>query len=185
MHKNHKAARRYAKSLSDFAESEKILTEVAADMQVVQAACRENADLIKFLKSPLIKADKKVSVLDEIFSGKIGKVTEKFIKIIVRKRREVILPEIAASFEALYREQRGIVLAEVTTAVALDDALRAKVNALVKTRHDKVELKEHVNPDIIGGIILKIGDAQYDDSILSRIGEIKRLQQTNPYVSQL
>lgn len=184
MHKNLKAARRYAKSLLDFAESEKILAEVAADMQVVQAACKENADLVKFLKSPLIKADKKTAVLDKIFSGKIGKVTEKFVKIIVRKRREIILPEIAAAFEALYREQQGIVLAEVTTAIALDEALRAKINALVKNTHDKVELKEHVNPDIIGGIVIKIGDAQYDDSILSRIAEIKRLQQTNPYVSQ-
>lgn len=185
MHKNLKAARRYAKSLLDFAESEKKLIEVASDMVTVQAVCRESADLVKFLKSPLIKADKKIAVLKEIFKGKIGAVVEKFMHIIVRKRREMIIPEIAASFEDLYREQQGIVLAEVTTAVPLDDALRAKVDALVKKRHDKVEIKESVNPDIIGGIVIKIGDAQYDDSILSRIGEIRLLQRTNPYVSQL
>lgn len=185
MHKDLKASRRYAKSLLDFAESENTLDEVAADMALVAKVCSENEELVKLLRSPLIKSDTKAKVMGQIFGKKIGNTVDKFIKIIISKRREGILPGIAASFENQLREHKGIVLAEITTAIALDDDLRAKVKALIKKTYDKVEIKEYVEPDIIGGIVIKVGDLEYDDTILSRIGEIRRLQLSNPYVSQL
>lgn len=185
MHKDLKASRRYAKSLLDFAVGENKLDEVAADMTLVAKVCNENTELVKLLRSPLIKPDTKVKVMSEIFGKKIGAIVDKFIKIIISKRREGILPGIAISFEDQIREHKGIVLAEVTTAIALDDNLRAKVETLIKKTYDKVEIKEYVEPDIIGGIVIKVGDLEYDDTILSRIGEIRRLQLSNPYVSQL
>jgi len=185
MHKDLKASRRYAKSLLDFAVSENKLDEVAVDMALVGKVCADNKDLVKLLRSPLIKPDVKARVMGEIFSGKIGSAVDKFIKIIISKRREAILPGIANAFENQLREHKGIVLAEVTTAVALDEDLRTKVKSLINKTYNNVEIKEYVDPDIIGGIVIKVGDLEYDDTILSRIGEIRKLQLSNPYVSKL
>ncbi|MCA1750318.1 MAG: ATP synthase F1 subunit delta [Cryomorphaceae bacterium] len=185
MHKDLQISRRYAKSLLDFAVNENKIDEVAADMTLIAKVFNENIELVKLLHSPLIKPDTKVKVMSKIFGKKIGVIVDKFVKIIIAKRREDILPGIAISFENQLRKYNGIVLAEVTTAIALDDDLRAKVKALIKKTYDKVEIKEYVDPDIIGGIVIKVGDLEYDDTILSRIGDIRRLQLSNPYVSQL
>ncbi len=185
MHQDSKVAKRYAKSLLDLAVEQNKLEEVKDDMQLIASTARANKDLIHMLKSPVIKTDKKVAILNQIFAGKIGTMTRHFIEIIARKKRENILSDIAHSFAELHREHHGILLAEITTAVPLDIESRNKAKRFIEKLSSKVELNEKVDPDLIGGFIIRVGDRQYDESIASRVNALKRSFLKNPYISEI
>ena len=169
----------------DFAIEQNELQAVGADMELISETCKQSRDLVVLLRSPVTKVDKKVAVLNKVFGGKIGSISLNFIGIIAKRNREDLIPEIAVAFINLFKEHQGIVAAEVISAVPLDDELRKKVNAFVKRYSDKVELTEKVSPNIIGGLIIRIGDKQYDDSILKRINELKKEFSKNPYISEI
>lgn len=98
---------RYAKSLLSLAVEQNCLEQVAKDMHFIEKVISENKPLLLLLKSPIIKTDKKISILSEIFEKNISAVSFSFIKIIARKKREVILQNIASSFNAQYKKERG------------------------------------------------------------------------------
>jgi F-type H+-transporting ATPase subunit delta len=185
MHRDSKVSIRYAKSLLDFAEEQKSLSAVAADMELIAKTCEESKDLLIMLKSPIIQTAKKVSALQAVFAGKVGTIAIKFITILVKKNREVLLPEISRSFGTLYKAHQGIMGAEITTAVPLDEEGRKKAMAFIHKLSDKVELTEKVDKNIIGGFIIRVKDKQYDESVLSRINALKREFSKNPYIAQI
>ncbi len=185
MQRDSKAARRYAKALLAHAIDQKELSAVAADMKYIAAVCKDNDNLVGMLKSPVIRVEKKVSVLKSVFSGEIGSLSLKFIELVAEKSREQILPDIAHAFTNLYRINKGIVSAEVVTAVPIDGPTREKIITMVKKLGDNVELEEKINENIIGGFIIRVGDKQYDESIASRLSAMKRAFAKNPYISEL
>jgi F-type H+-transporting ATPase subunit delta len=185
MHRELKASRRYAKSLLDLAVEQGTLEEVSKDMALLSRTYKENPALVKMLRTPLVKADTKQKVLSTIFKGKLSLVTMRFIDLIVAKRRESVLPGIALSFEDQRREHYGIALAHITTAIPLNDTQRNAIKDLVLKVHKKVELKETVDPDIIAGFSVQVGDRLYDETVQSRIKDLKKFYWNNPYVSKI
>lgn len=185
MHKELKASRRYAKSLLDLAVERGTLEAVSKDMALLSRTYKENPDLVKMLRTPLVKADRKQKVLSAIFKDKLSTVTMRFIDLIVAKRRERILPGIALSFEDQRREHYGIALAHITSAIPLSDAQRNSIKNIVLKEHKKVELREIVDPDIIAGFSVQVGDRLYDETIQSRIKSLKKFYWNNPYVSKI
>ncbi len=179
-----KAASRYAKSLLDLALEQGALEAVYQDMIFVLRSTEHNRELQVFLQSPIIKTDKKVAVFNEIF-GQLNKVTRIFIELVTRKRREAALVEIASSFIDQYKNYKKIITAVVTTAVGLDDTLRSQVMDIVKkSAQGEVELVEKIDKNIIGGIILRVGDKQVDSSILRNIKNLNRTFAENPYIKE-
>jgi F-type H+-transporting ATPase subunit delta len=168
-----KVARRYAGSLLGFAQKQNELDAVADDMRLIAQTCADSPDLRRALKSPVIKTDKKVAVLNSIFGGHIGTTSQNFIRMVAVNNREAILPEIARAFIALYRERLGIVAAEIITAVPLSDQEREKAKSMVSGMGKSVELSEKIDENIIGGFIIQIGDKQLDQSVSSRLSAIK------------
>lgn len=185
MHKELKASRRYAKSLLDFAIDEGTLTAVTKDMDVLHKAFIQNKELVKMLRTPLVKADVKGKILKKIFTDNISPITMRFLLIITAKRRESILPGIARSFEEQVREHNGIALAEITTAVPIDQKQRDGMKSLLGDKYPKLELKEIVDPDIIAGFSIKVGDKLFDETIESRIKALKKYYRNNPYIAKL
>lgn len=185
MHQNSKTARRYAKALLSFAIEQKELETVAAEMKLIADTCVTSPDLVNLLKSPVVKPAKKREILDKIFAGKIGTITLKFLKLVTQKKREDQLPEIASAFQYVYREHRGIVTAEIITAVPLDEAGRKKALAFISKLYDKVELTEKVDKDLIGGFIIRVDDKRYDESVSRKLNSLKREFAKNPYISEL
>ena len=141
----------------------------AAKSLSISETCKNSRDLVLLLKSPIIKTDKKISILNETFGGKIGSISLSFLNLIAKRNRESYVPEIAIAFIHAYKAFKGIVSAEVISAVPLDDASRKSITEFVARFSDKVELTERVDEKIIGGFIVRVGDRQYDDSILNRI----------------
>ncbi len=173
------AATRYAKSLMDLAVEGNQLDAVRQDMKAISEICTTNHEFDLFLKSPVIKTDKKLQVLKSIFEGKISKITLSFLSLITAKHRESYIREIAAAFDELYKTNKNIFTAVVTSARGLDAASREKVLDLLRAQtKGEVELVEKVNPDTIGGFILKIGDRQIDKTVARQLIDMKK-QLTN------
>ena len=178
---------RYAKSLLDLAIEQNKLDTVLADVQGF-AKASENRDLYLMLKSPIVNTEKKLDVLKAIFDGKLDKLTMSFITLITKKGREIYLPEIATAFIEQYRDHKGISGVIITTAQALTDAELAKIKAkLVASDVTKttLEIETKIDPSIIGGFVIEIGDNLYDASVAHKLDEIKKQFSGNDYAASI
>ncbi|PCJ25165.1 MAG: ATP synthase F1 subunit delta [Flavobacteriales bacterium] len=180
-----KIASRYAKALLKIAVDEKVLEEVYNDMQLVNDVCSENHDLTLLLKSPIVKRDKKSAILSEIFGEKISKISNTFISIILTKKREGLLADITNAFIDSYKIYKNITTVSVTTAMPLTENHKSKITVLLKSQgHENIDLKEIVNADIIGGLILRIGDKQIDESIKRKLKNLEMEFDNNLYIKE-
>jgi len=168
-------ASRYAKSLIDLATEKGQLEAVYADMIQVKSICEHSREFLVFLNSPIINSDKKIAVIKAVFEGKFNPISDGFLTIVASKRRESIIPGMAASFIEQYKTQKNILTAIVTSADGLDAATKQKVLDLVKTQlNGEVELVEKTNANLIGGFILKVGDKQIDKSVSRQLSNLKK-----------
>lgn len=178
---------RYAKSLIDLAVERGNLQSVVGDIESLNEAMK-NRDLYLMLKSPIINADKKQSIMKILFGERFDDVTMAFINITIAKNREDILPEIATDFLAEYKKMQGITTIKVTTATPLSttslDTLRSKLVDSSDTAK-KVEIETAVDPDIIGGFVIEFGDKLYDASVAHKLETLKKEFKGNIYESQI
>lgn len=181
-----RVASRYAKSLLELAQEKGILEKVYADMQYFTRTLDANRDLHLVLGNPIVKHDKKLAILNAVFGKDVSELTLAFFRIITQKNREAILESVAREFVTQYNEVKGIQKASVTTAVPLTPELRASFQKKVEAHTGKtVELQEIVNPAVIGGYVLRIGDQQIDDSIRTNVQKLKNNFKENPYITKL
>jgi F-type H+-transporting ATPase subunit delta len=180
-----RAASRYAKSFIDLSTEQGVLEQAYADMKLIAEVCAANHEFVSFLKSPIIKTDKKQEVLKQVFAGKLNKVTEAFVRLITDKKREIYLQQIANEFISQYKEKKKILTAVVTTANGIDENIRKKVMEIVKgSSQSDVVLEEKIDKDIIGGFVLRVGDKQIDASIASKLNLLKRSFNENPFIKE-
>jgi F-type H+-transporting ATPase subunit delta len=182
-----RAATRYVKSLLGLAVEKNVLEEVHRDMLLFSKVASENRAFELLLQSPVIKHDKKLEILKKIFTGKVNALTMAFFDIITRKNREPILLGVAREFHNAYNGYKGIGKATVTTATSLDPAMRAEFEKLARRFSEKkhIELIERVDPELIGGFVLNVGDRQVDASIRSKIKTLEVEFSHNPYIKEL
>jgi len=171
-----KAASRYAKSLIDLSIEQNALEEMTNDMVLFEKVVDSNSELEAILKNPIVPLDKKSGILHDVFGSKVHKVTQSFLKLVVNKGRAGILFETAKQFINQYNLIKGIVTAEVTSAIALTDDNRKEIIGLVKKElgANEVIVKEKIDDKLIGGFILKVDDKQFDASIASGLNKLKR-----------
>ena len=181
--KQPRVAIRYAKSLLQLGIEQNLLEELFRDMSLLKKTCFECKELALLLKSPIVKTDQKLKILEEIFTDKLGKISMMFINIITTKKRESLLAPIARSFISLYKAHKKIESATVTTATPLDEDLKNEVIKFIQKHGEQdVELTEVVDRAIIGGTIIRMGDKQLDASVSSAIFELKQKFNKNLYL---
>jgi len=170
-----KVASRYAKSLIDLAQEQGNLETVKQDMEQFVATLRANSELQAVLKNPIMKQDKKRNILDALFGGKIHPSIVAFFHIMVRKGRAGILYATAREFIREYNEVKGIVHATVVSAIELSaknlDGLQKAIAGEIKA---EVILRNTVDPTLIGGFVVNVGDKQIDASINGKLNKLKR-----------
>ncbi|TKC01825.1 ATP synthase F1 subunit delta [Pedobacter cryotolerans] len=171
-----KAGARYAKSLIDLSTEQNALEEIKNDMVFFEQVVDDNSELEAILKNPIVPLDKKSGILKDVFGSKVHQITNSFLKLVVNKGRSAILFDTAKQFIAQYNSIKGIVTAEVTSAIALTEASKAEIVELVKKEigANEVIVKEKVDEKLIGGFILKVGDKQFDASIASGLNKLKK-----------
>jgi len=175
-----RVAKRYAKPLLDLAKEQGKLDEVKKDIEMFASLCEENKDLTNMLKSPIIPHLKKLSILESIFKGKVNDLTFSIFEILVKKNRESILLDVSNAFLELYNQSKGIVKATVTTAISLDQSSVGEFKKLVKSISKmEVDLIQQIDEKLIGGFKLKIADRQIDETVQSKLRDLKLKFSTN------
>jgi F-type H+-transporting ATPase subunit delta len=182
---NPRLANRYAKSLLDLAIESGQLDAVQKDMQLMQALCKHR-EMANLLKSPVINPDKKQAVLDQVTGGKITELTASFNRLLIRKGRESVLSQIAEAFISQYKDYKKIKVVKLTTAVPVSDAIKKNIVSKVQQNGvGQVELQTEVDPEIIGGFILQIGDKLIDTSVAYDLNNISKQFMNNDFVYKI
>ena len=164
-----------------------MLDAVQRDMENISRTIAENRDLELLLDSPVIKGEKKLQVLHSVFEGDVSELSVRFCDLMVHKGREHLLGQAAIEVVRMAKAAKSIFEASVTTAVPMDDATRAKVQAIISAMCPKggsTELAELIDPDLIGGFVIRYGDQMIDASVSSDIRSLKRDFSENLYVPE-
>jgi len=166
---------RYAQALFDLANDEKKVAAVEADLKSLKAAIDDSRDLRILLASPAFAAEDKAKGLDAIAAkAKLNATTRKFLGLLAANGRASVLRSVITSFEALSAAQRGVVSAEVTTALPLSAAQSKGVAAALRQALGKdPEIQTRVDPSILGGIKVRVGSRLFDASLRSKLDSLK------------
>lgn len=182
-----RVAARYAKSLLDLGKEMGTLDSVKADMDLLSKTMAESRDLRLLLRNPIVKHDKKLAILTAIFGGKVSDLTLRFFTILTQKNRESALESMGTEFQMQYNAMQGIQMAQVTSATPLTPELRAQLQQLVmqQTGLAQVKLTEKVDPELIGGFVLRVGDNQVDDSVRTSLRKMRTSLQDTTFQQKL
>ena len=182
-----RVAARYAKSLLDLGKEMGTLSAVKADMDLLSKTMAESRDLRLLLRNPIVKHDKKLAILTAIFGGKVSDLTLRFFTILTQKNRESALEGMGTEFQMQYNAMQGIQMAQVTSATPLTPELRAQLQQLVmqQTGLAQVKLTEKVDPELIGGFVLRVGDNQVDDSVRTSLRKMRTSLQDTTFQQKL
>ncbi len=179
-----RAAIRYAKAILSLSLDLKKADTINIDMQLIASTIEESNELQLVLNSPVIRSEAKKSALIAIFGKKIDKTSLDLIHLLVENKRLPLLPEAAKQYTILYNQHKGSQVAEVITAVPLTENLEEKILAKVEEiTGKKVTIENSVDPSIIGGFILRVGDKQFDASILGKMNNLRRTFENDVHVS--
>ena len=183
---NQRVASRYAKSIMELS-LEKGRLEVHTDFQRLTELAASNNELALVLRNPVINSDKKLNILKALFVKSSDSLTMTFFEIVSLKNREEILLDVAKEFENQYNLHKSIQVAEVTTTFPIDDTLRSEFAEVVKEISGKksVQLVEKIKPKLIGGYILTVNDRQIDESLSSKLRQLKTQFTQNHYESKI
>ena len=169
-----RASIRYAKAFLEFAIENQKEKSVIEEMENIFSLVESSPQLEEALNSPILAGSQKRKIIDEVFP-KPSKITQSLFYLLSQNGREGILGGIAYHYTELFDKYQGKVAATVTTAVPLTKDLEKEVlikaSALTPL---KIELTNIVDPTIKGGFILRVGDLQYNASIVERLEVIKR-----------
>lgn len=165
----------YAEALMSLAQSQNLVEKFGEDVRSLLSLLDGSEELKVFLGSPVVGAEDKKAVLRQIGSDQIHPFIMNFLMLLADRRRIQFLEGVFKQFQALLRKLNQTVLAEVSSAVELTEAQRQAVSEKVKaiSGADQVELDTKVDPDLIGGVIIKVGSQVVDASLrgqLRRIG---------------
>ena len=168
-------ATRYAKSLIDLSTEQNALEQVKTDMDAFVKTVRSSAELQAVLANPIIAHDKKKKILDALFAASFNKTTASFLRIMVDKSRAEILFGTAQEFINQYNVIKNIIKATVVSAAPLSEENKKQLAAEVQTiTGGNVVLQAKVDPSLIGGFVLTVGDRQIDTSVLASLNRIKK-----------
>lgn len=168
-------ARSYAEALLELAVAEEAVEEYDRQFGLVAELIRSEENLRVFLETPRIDADEKKRIVDEAFRGNIPDRLLRFLFVVIDKRRQRLLPAMAAEFSDLADAHFGRLKVEITTAIEPDEALREQLRErLGRALQRDVLPRYRVNPAILGGVIVRVEDRIMDGSIRHRLHSLRR-----------
>jgi len=165
---------RYSTALFSLAVEKKLLDNVYQDMIFISELCTI-PEVKELLGSPIIVPSKKKEILQKVAGSYIQKITLSLLDMVVINGRESFIPAIARQFIHQTKEYKGITESVLTTAVKVDEKIRIQISDLISgIFKTKVELKEVIDKEIIGGFILRVEDNYIDASIRNKLRKIEK-----------
>lgn len=166
-------ARTYAQALFDAAKVKGRLDEVREELQDFAGALRDVPELDALLRNPQLDPGTKADALDQLLGG-AEELVRNFLRVIAAKGRGAQIAEIIREFEALFAAEQAVLNVELTTAYELSDAeARDIVAQIEKASGRSVEASRSVDPNLIGGIVLKAGSRLADASVRGRLNRLR------------
>lgn len=173
---NQKIASRYAKALFEAAQEQGQLDKVTKDIQSLQGLYQDLPELSGFFANPVISVEDKQGVVDAKFKSSLTPLTTNLLNLLVQNERISVLPAILFAYTELYQKHQGIAKAEVTIPVAMSSKLENQFRETLEKAfgYKQVELETRIDPAIIAGAIVKIGDKIIDGSYLGKLETLRR-----------
>lgn len=169
------ASLQYANALADIALAQGAAEPAAKQLNDFGTAYAQAAELRTFLASPAVTIEVKHAVIEKI-TGRLGasKIIRNFLLVITDHRRTQLIPEILATFQQVIRQRQGVAEAQISSAAELSAAQKKELAAmLTKLTGKKIETKYALDPALLGGVVVRIGDTIYDGSLRSRLNEMR------------
>jgi len=171
---NNQIAEPYARALMSVAKTHNVTEQIGEDVRSLLNLIGSSEELRNFVANPFVKPENKKAVLSQILGESISQYLRNFLLLLVDRRRILLLEAICRQYLNLLRQLNQTVLAEVTSAVELTEAQQQAVQekAMAMTNAAKVELQTKLDPELIGGVIIKVGSQVVDASLR---GQLRRL----------
>jgi F-type H+-transporting ATPase subunit delta len=164
----------YARSLFEVATEQDKLDDVRDQLGVFADALSETRELQVFFFSPYFSSQEKEDGLDKAVSG-ADPVVLNFLKLLIEKHRMPVVFRIRANFDRLWEEANKLLPVEITSAVELDEGIVKQLGDRISEQTGrKVELSSRVEPDILGGIVVQVGNSVLDASVRNRLEQLRR-----------
>lgn len=167
-------AERYAMALFDLAEQNKVLDSVADELTGLNDMIDSSADMRRLIRSPVISRQDQLKAMDAILAkAGVADLTRKFVGLVVTKRRLFALPDMIKAFLSVIAARRGETTAEVVSAKPLTKAQMASLGSAMKSAvGTDVALTSRVEPEILGGLIVKVGSRMVDSSLRTKLNRL-------------
>lgn len=177
---------RYAKAIFEAAEEKNVQKEVFADFILIRNAISENKDFNEVISSPIIKPSEKSLLLTNVFKSVIDELTMKFLMMVVKNSRENYIVDISRVYSDLYHKEKNIKEVVLTTPFGINDDIKESLaRTVADSFKSEVEVKDQINPNMIGGVIIRIDNMQLDLSVATQLKEIRESLKSNEYKRKL
>ncbi|MFD0695498.1 F0F1 ATP synthase subunit delta [Paenibacillus sp. GCM10027628] len=168
-------AKRYARALFEVAQAKGLIAQVEEELKSVASAIRDNADLQKFLNHPNIGTSVKTDLLKQIFEGKVSEPVWNTLLVLIDKGRQSIISALVSVYVKIANEALGQASATVYSAFALTEAQQAEiVSHFSKVTGKTIRATNVVEPKLLGGIQVRIGDRLYDGSLAGKLDRLSK-----------
>ena len=166
-------ARRYAQAVLDLARQDNSLDKWLSDLQALSSMFGSD-QAVAALSNPKLTQAEQVAMVGRLIPKEVGPLAKNLLLMLARRQRLELLPRILELFQAMYNKEKGIVVADITTAVPLDEAHQRRVAQQIAqlTGGKQVQLRLHTDPNILGGMIARIGDELLDASVATRLATL-------------
>jgi F-type H+-transporting ATPase subunit delta len=172
---NETLARRYAAAIFSLAQEANAVDAIGGDLERISSAIERDELSREFFVAPVVQREAKESVINASFGGRVHDVALHSVLLLVRKRREALLPTIVSEYRKMQLQARGEEPLTVTTARELDfNELRAMVERLERLYAKKFEVKQIVDRRLIGGLRILMGDRRVDGTVSGRLESLAR-----------
>ena len=167
-------AKKYSTALFNIVREKSLIDEAYEQFEQLDGLVSKDDSLLQFLLAPHILDQNKVALLKDVFGKRLNPLFLEFLLVLVSKHRIGFLHEIIEEFRARVADARGMLVAKVTTAISLNDADRANLIARLAAKTGKtIELDEKIDPSILGGMIIIIGDQIIDGSVRHDLSQLR------------
>jgi F-type H+-transporting ATPase subunit delta len=164
----------YAKALFELAVEEQMIDQILAEYEFVKNSFDEFPEFLEIVKSPQLSNDEKKKIINETYGGKVSELLINFFKILVEKKRSNVIRDVYDDYKVMVDNHKGLVVARVESVIPLEaneiEVLEAKLN---KVTGKTVTVENVINPEIMGGLVVKVGDKVVDGSVKRKLDNMK------------
>jgi F-type H+-transporting ATPase subunit delta len=167
------SARRYAEAAFQIAERDSTLEPWLKDLEAAATALGDG-DVARLLANPAIPFDDRAEIVNQVLGKRVSEKARNLVLLLVRRGRSELLPRVASEYRRLYDRHEGIVEATVISATELgEDELAAIRSRIGELTSGKVEMTTTLDPSILGGVIIQLGDQLIDGSVRGRLERLR------------